>query len=212
MLRITPQLQLCLLLLLLPRARSQCSLVSVSECEPDQDEVILEMSLPSSDEGAASICQELCGIQDNCEYWSFDSASLTCSLLSYCYLHSCDSLMAGAEPELGECLCGGSGTCADLVQENCDPLGSVVWQSDPGVVTGAANCQEWLQVLGPELGGEVFSYSSEDKVCTILDTGARDCSKVSGPRQPSLEQCEAATTTTAPVTTTPAPSSGDGRC
>ena len=72
-------------------------------------------------------------------------------------------------PRLGECLCGDSGTCADLVQENCDPLGRVVWQSDPGVVTGAANCQEWLQVLGPELGDEVFSYSSEDKVCTILD-------------------------------------------
>ena len=81
-----------------------------------------------------------------------------------------------------------------------------------GVVTGAANCQEWLQVLGPELGGEVFSYSSEDKVCSILDTGARHCSKVSGPRQPSVEECEAATTTTAPVTTTPAPTSGDGRC
>ena len=209
MLRITPQM--CLLLLL-PHARAQRSLVSVSECQPDQDEVILEMSLPSNEDGATSICQELCGIQDNCEYWRFDAASLTCSLLSYCYLHSCDSLMAGPEPDLGECLCGSSGTCADLVQENCDPLGSVVWQSDVGEVTGAANCQEFLRVLGPVLGGEVFSYSSLDHTCSILDTGARHCSAVSGPRQPSVEECQAATSTPAPVTTTPAPTSGDGRC
>ena len=158
------------LLSLVPLARAQCSMLSVSECEPDTAELIREISLPSNP-GAGQLCQQFCGVQEGCSYWSYDQDTLTCSLLSYCYLHSCDSLMAGAEPELGECLCGGSGTCADLVQEDCDPLVSVVWQSDPGVVTGAANCQEWLQVLGPELGGEVFSYSSEDKVCSILDTG-----------------------------------------
>ena len=75
-------------------------------------------------------------------------------------------------------------------------------------------CQEYLQVLGPVLGGEVFSYSRRDQVCRILDTGARQCSKLSGPRQPSLEQCDD-TTTTAEVTTTepvptPAPTTGDG--
>ena len=165
MLRITPQL--CLLLLL-PHARAQCSLVSVSECQPDQDEVILEMSLPSDEDGATSICQELCEIQDNCEYWRFDGASLTCSLLSYCYLHSCDSLMAGPEPDLSSCLCGSSGTCADLVQENCDPLGSVVLTL-PGV-PDAATCQEFLLILGPGAGAAVFSYTSQDQVCSLLDS------------------------------------------
>ena len=96
-----------------------------------------------------------------------------------------------------------------LVQENCDLLGSVLWQGED--VT-AHNCQEILQLLGPVYGGEVFSYSSLDHTCSILDTGARRCSAVSGPRQPSVEECEAATSTPAPVTTTPAPTSGDGRC
>ena len=93
-----------------------------------------------------------------------------------------------------------------LVQENCDLLGSVLWQGED--VT-AHNCQEILQLLGPVYGGEVFSYSSLDHTCSILDTGARHCSAVSGPRQPGVEECEASTTSTADPTTT-SPSSLDG--
>ena len=206
---VTMLLPLLCLLPLLPLARAQCSLLSVSECKPDPDEVIVTIPLPS-DQEAAIICQQLCGIQDDCEFWSFDKDSLSCDLLAYCYLHTCDSFVAGPDPDFTECLCQGSGTCDDFTPENCDLLGNVLWQSD--VVIDASHCQEYLQVLGPVYGGSVFSYSHTSHTCTILDTGARHCSKVSGPRQPSLEQCEAATTTTAPVTTTPAPTSGDGRC
>ena len=75
-------------------------------------------------------------------------------------------------------------------------------------------CQEYLQVLGPVLGGEVFSYSHTSRTCSILDTGARHCSKLSGPRQPSLEQCDDTTSTTTEATTTapttPAPANENG--
>ena len=104
------------------------------------------------------------------------------------------------------------------MQENCDLLGTVLWQSDE--VTHTYECQDYLQVLGPVYGGSVFSYSHTSHTCTILDTGARHCSKVSGPRQPSLEQCDDTTTTTEPSTTpevtttapatTSAPANGDG--
>ena len=138
------QLLLCLLPLL-PRAPAQCSLLSVSECLPDLDEVIQEVPLPSPSQGAAQLCQQLCGVQEDCNYWTYDAASLTCSLLSYCYLHSCDSLTAGAEPDTSECLCRDSGSCADLVRENCALLGSVVWRGE--AVTDTHACQVELQTI-----------------------------------------------------------------
>ena len=144
---------------------------------------------------------------DHCNIWSYDKSSLACSLLHTSYLATCDNITAGYEPDYTQCLTQDSGTCDDLVRENCDLQGSVLWQSVE--VINTYECQEFLQVLGPELGGEVFSYSSEDKVCYILDTGARECSKLSGPRQPNLEQCDTTTTpevtTTTPPATTPIP-------
>ena len=56
-------------------------------------------------------------------------------------------------------------------------------------VTHTSECREYLNTLGPILGGSVFSYSHTSRTCSILDTGARHCSKLSGPRQPSLEEC-----------------------
>ena len=49
----------------------------------------------------------------------------------------------------------------------------------------------------------MFSYSSRDQVCYILDSGDRECNSVSGPRQPSVQSCadNTVTTTTTPATT-----------
>ena len=200
----------CLLVLvpLVTLARAQCSLVSVSGCQPDPAEVILTLPLPS-DQGAAT-CQQLCRDQEPCRYWSldtFDTSTTVCSLLHAPYLATCTTVTAGPEPDYSECLRQNSGSCDDLVQENCDLLGTVLWQSEG--VTHTYECQDYLGVLGPVYGGEVFSYSSLDHTCSILDTGARHCSAVSGPRQPSVEECQAATSTTADPTTT-SPSSLDG--
>ena len=160
-----------------------CSLLSVSTCNPDH-EVILTVTLP--EQGLAT-CQEMCGIQEDCYYWRYDSGSSNCSLLHSSYLTTCDTITAGAEPDYTQCLAQDSGTCDDIVQENCDLQGNALWQSK---VTHAYECQEYLQLLGAVLGGSVFSYSHTSHTCTILDTGARHCSKLSGPRQPSLEECD----------------------
>ena len=77
---------------------AQCSLLTVSECQPDLEEVIMTVPLPSY-QGAAQLCQELCGVQEDCEYWSFNADTLDCSLLAYCYLHSCDNITAGPSPD-----------------------------------------------------------------------------------------------------------------
>ena len=122
------------------------------------------------------------------------------SLLFYPYLSSCATVTAAAEPEYTECLGQSSGSCDDLVRENCHLGGNILWLSD--AVRDAAHCQEFLQLLGPVYGGSVFSYSSRDQVCYILDTGARECSSVSGPRQPSISDCTTTTTTATTTTTT----------
>ena len=122
-------------------------------------------------------------------------------------------MTAGAAPEYTECLGQSSGSCDDLVRENCHLGGNILWLSD--AVRDASHCQEYLQLLGPVYGGSVFSYSHTSHTCTILGSGDRECSKVSGPRQPSLEQCQASSTTTPTTvtapTTTALPSGGEGR-
>ena len=197
-------LYLLYLLSLLPHTWAQCALASVSSCHPLEDEVILTVALPSPSP-APGLCQQLCGAEEHCRYWSYDSGSSNCSLLHSSYLATCDTITLGPEPDYTQCLAQDSGSCDDLVRENCDLQGSVLWQSD--AVRDTRQCQEYLGVLGPVLGGAVFSYSRSGQVCSILDTGARQCRAVSGPRQPSLEQCQAssttATTRTTPTTATP---------
>ena len=200
---------LCLLPLVPLAQAQQCSLVSVSGCQPDPSEVIKTYIIPGE---PTSMCQQLCTDTDQCNLWSYDSGSSICSLLHSSYLATCDNITAGAEPDYTQCLAQDSGTCDDIVQENCDLQGNALWQSK---VSHAYECQEYLQLLGAVLGGSVFSYSHTSSTCTILDTGARHCSKVSGPRQPSLDECKDATTTASEVSTnapatTSAPADGDG--
>ena len=161
----------------------------------------MTLPIPANQE-AVTTCQLLCVVEDYCKYWRYDSDTQNCDLLKYPYLPSCGSVTAGARPDFAECLSQDSGTCDDIVKENCELQGDILWQ-DPAV-RDAYECQEFLQLLGPVYGGEVFSYSSVDQVCYILDTEDSDCKVVSGPRMPSVDQCSGSTDTT-PMVTTPKP-------
>ena len=98
------------ILLLLPLASPQCSLLSVSDCHFNPDEVsltltsdhtqyldistqyldistqyldistqvILTLPLPSDQPEPAALCQQLCGVQDECDYWHYDGTILSC--------------------------------------------------------------------------------------------------------------------------------------
>ena len=65
------------------------------------------------------------------------------SLLFYPYLSSCTTVTAAAEPEYTECLGQSSGSCEDLVRENCALGGNILWLSD--AVRDASHCQVELQ-------------------------------------------------------------------
>ena len=89
--------------------------------------------------------------------------------------------------------------------------GQVQFQTD--TVTDAYACQEFLQLLGPMYGAEVFFFSDLEGVCYLLDSGSADrsCVSISGPAAPSVAECEEETTTTAkptPTTTTPVTEAG----
>ena len=104
---------LCLLPLL-HLARAQCSLVSVSGCQPDPSEVIKTYIIPGE---PTSMCQQLCSDTEQCNLWSYDSG-WHCSLLRTSYLATCDNITAGYEPDYAQCLAQDSGSCDDLVREN----------------------------------------------------------------------------------------------
>ena len=104
----------CLLYLVLPLAplaRAQCSLVSVSGCQPDPAEVIKTYIIPGE---PTSMCQQLCSDTDQCNLWSYDSG-WHCSLLRTSYLATCDNITAGYETDYAQCLAQDSGSCDDLV-------------------------------------------------------------------------------------------------
>ena len=78
--------------------------------------------------------------------------------------------------------------------------GEVLFQTD--AVIDAFACQEYLQLLGPLNGAEVFFFSDAEGVCYQLDSPQRSCLSLSGPAAPSMADCEENMTTTTTSTTT----------
>ena len=65
--------------------------------------------------------------------------------------------------------------------------------------TDAFACQEFLQLLGPVYGAEVFFFSDLEGVCYLLDSADRPCVSMSGPVEPSVGECDEDTTTSLPL-------------
>ena len=164
------------------RRTSECSEFWVSECNLDfEDEVILQVPLPGrSKDEAIEICQDLCNVQFDCTHWQWSGPQMTCTLLTYSYLSLCHNISSTSSPGLATCISQDSGSCDDFVDEDCQASGKILWQSD--AVVDAFACQEYLQLLGPVLGAEVFFYSDHDEVCFLLDSADRSCISMSGPR------------------------------
>ena len=96
---------------------------------------------------------------------------MTCSLLTSSYLPLCHKISSTASPGISTCLSQDSGTCTDFLDENCEMSGKVLFETD--TVIDAFACQEYLQLLGPVYGAEVFFFSDLEGVCYLLDTGQR---------------------------------------
>ena len=78
--------------------------------------------------------------------------------------------------------------------------GQILFETN--TVINALACQEYLQLLGPVYGAEVFFFSDLEGVCYLLDSADRACVSMSGPAEPSVADCEEDTTTTTSTTDT----------
>ena len=190
-----------LLLFIFPSAISACSDFWVSDCNLSPDEVILQVPFPGHD-GAIRMCQDLCKTQFDCTYWQWSEPQMTCTLLRYSYLSRCRNVSSTSTPEVSTCLSQDSGTCDDFVDEDCQMSGQALFKTDS--VIDAFACQEYLQLLGPLVGAEVFFFSDLEGICYLLDSPDRSCVTLSGPATPSPAECvdETTTSTTSTITAT----------
>ena len=120
---------------------------------------------------------------------------MTCTLLTKSYLSRCHNVssISSSYSNITSCLQQDSGTCDDLVEEDCNMDGNIVFQTD--AVKDAIACQDYLQLFGSLYGAEAFFFSKPEGVCYLLDSRDRSCESMSGPKGVSTT-CFLATATT----------------
>lgn len=199
LLLLSPRLGLSQPLVLTPLS-PDCSFFTVDACSPDPQELVdTYLGVPSS-----SLCQQICRIQEGCDVFSHTSSSSVCSLYSYSYLASCDSIGGTEWTDTDSCKQNSRGepSCKSFVRETCSHSGEVVMEKT--TITDAGACQELLLVLGLIYQAEYFVFDSKQLTCTFYSSSDMECDTVSGPVRPGLDICQDTTSTpyTIPVTST----------
>merc|ERR1711915_636493 len=78
-----------------------CKYFTVGGCSPATDEIIETYDIPNV-ENAISLCQQVCQIQEGCNYFTYNKDLEKCYLFHYRYLDSCQLIGGTAEPMLDE--------------------------------------------------------------------------------------------------------------
>merc|ERR1712013_626431 len=179
---------------------TSCSSFSVGSCYPDQEEVIDTFPLPPNlDDGpAVAVCQDICGVVEGCQYFSYSFSSGFCDLYHYRYLASCQVVGGPDYPSLDDCLDIGD-TCDSFIQEDCSYTADIVLERSS--LTNTHHCQDLLLILGDVLGAEYWVYDSNNHTCFLYSSQGRHCDKWSGPGTPDIRDCQSTTTATATTTT-----------
>ena len=172
-----------------------CKYFTVGGCNPATNEIIDTYDIPNA-ENAVSLCQQVCQIQEGCNFFSYNNAVEQCTLFHYSYLDSCQLIGGSDVPTIDECTPDDlDNTCFSFVKEDCEYQGTAVFHK--ASVTDTHSCQEILVELGAVLKGVYFVYDSETHICTFFDSREFTCSTVSGPALPNYEECS---NTSAPPT------------
>jgi len=177
-----------------------CEKFTVGKCDPSKDEIIATYHLPSETEGVNSLCQQVCQIQEGCNFFVYNKESEDCILFQYRYLESCAQIGGLAKPSIDECSAGIENTCDTFVQEDCTFAGNDVFHETS--VTDSHSCQKLLETIGFAYNAVYFIYDSSEHKCTFFDSDEFECNSLSGPELPDLDECNASTTTARPTTTT----------
>jgi len=185
------------------RADGQCQDFTVGACDPSKDELIEEYDIPNVEE-AVSLCQEVCQIQEGCNFFDYNKNASKCYLFSYRYLDSCQLIGGPVTPGIDDCVQGMDNSCASFVREECSYKGDIRFSKES--VTDAHSCQALLQTLHTVYKAEYFVYDTTAHLCMFYSTMEADCPTLSGPKFPDVDECRSGTTTPTPTdATTPPP-------
>merc|ERR1712180_562810 len=174
-----------------------CKYFTVGKCDPSVDEEIETYPIPNV-ESAVSLCQEVCQIQEGCNFFEYNSKKEECLLFHYRYLDSCELIGGTAEPTLDVCSKELENTCNSFVREDCE-YGDLVFNKTS--VTDSHACQQLLATVGFVYKAEYFVYDSLNHVCDFFTKKESTCDTLSGPVFPDFDECNKdASTTVAPTT------------
>merc|ERR1711962_155845 len=175
-----------------------CKYFTVGKCDPSVDEEIETYPIPNV-ENAVSLCQEVCQIQEGCNFFKYNSKQEKCDLFHYRYLESCELIGGTAEPTLDVCSQEIESTCNSFVREDCE-YGDLVFNKTS--VTDSHACQQLLATVGFVYKAEYFVYDSLNHVCDFFTKKESTCDVLNGPVFPDFDDCNKdASTTAAPETT-----------
>merc|ERR1712002_1170212 len=166
---------------------AECAYFTVGGCDPSKDEIIESYDIPNSAENVYSLCQQVCQIQEGCNFFKYNKNTEKCDLFHYRYLDSCQLVAGTATPSLDECAQELENTCNSFVREDCYYSGDVVFNKTS--VTDSHSCQELLATLGFVYKAEYFVYDSDAHTCEFFTEKDSVCDILSGPVIPDLDGC-----------------------
>ena len=173
-----------------------CGAFSVGECSPSQEDVIEVQHLPC--EGidtheCVRLCQRLCSITADCNFFSYNSELMDCILIQEssenAFLSTCDVLAGPDTPTLQQC----AGTtpeddCDRFVAQDCEYLGTDVFNKTD--VHSPSECQTLLADFGSIYKATLFVHDASPRnLCFLKDTDRRTCTSLAGPPEPDYDEC-----------------------
>ena len=196
-----------------------CGHFSVGECNPSNEQIIGTQPIPCQENQDPNecivICQKICSITNNCDFFSYDTMTKECTLLKERkeseFFSTCDVVAGPGSPTLLQCTGDlPDGACDRFVFQDCKYEGMRVFnQTD---VFSPTECQTFLRDIGSFYDGVMFLHDiSPTHMCQLLDSEEKSCTAVAGPTSPDFSTCNifptpapTTTTTTTPTTTTTA--------
>ena len=127
------------LALLLPAAilggLEDCTEFTVGQCQPPQELIVGLQHLPCDSldlTTCATICQKICSVESNCDFFSYDSVTEDCVLLRETehngYYATCGVLAGGPAPTLWDCDQQlPVDDCKRFIYENCEYKVSLIY-------------------------------------------------------------------------------------
>ena len=191
-----------------------CNRFSIGECFPLVEQIVSSQNIPCAPDQNVNecigICQRICSITANCDFFSYDTINSECTMLRSEdeFFFTCDIVAGPGSPTLlQQCRSDLSeGSCGRFVLQDCSFSGNFVFnQTD---VYSPAECQAFQRDIGDFYNGVMFRHDvSPTHLCQLLDSEAKSCTAVAGPPSPDYGTCEifperSRHTNTTPTTTT----------